>query len=59
MNQKIHFACVFAEPPDNARHQVPNYDEITNANSETFDGNGGIKENRGIWIGDLREGKER
>lgn len=47
-----------AKAAHDARHQVADDDEIANANAETLDGNGGVKDDGSIGVGHLAEGEE-
>lgn len=59
INQKGCQIVNIGEPSHNSWHQVPNDDQIADANSEAFDGNSGVKDHRSVRIGDLRQCEER
>jgi len=42
----------------NARHQVANDDHVGDADTKALDGNGGVKDDCGVGVCDLREGGE-
>src|SRR5262245_39939297 len=58
VNQKRH-AQARCKSLDQPRHQITNDDKIADGDAEAFDGNGGIKENREIWVGQLGERSKR
>lgn len=59
INKERDLVSIVGQSSDDTRHQVANDDQIANANPEAFDCDGRVEHNRRIWVGDLRQSKER
>jgi hypothetical protein len=53
IDKKRYRICTLIEPSNNTRHKVSDNNQVAYAHAKAFDSNGGIENNRRIWICDL------
>lgn len=54
ITQEWNISSRFTEPPNHARHEIADNNQVTDTNAKAFDGNRSVKDNSCIGVCDLR-----